>query len=145
MKPTTNEIDEFTTAVWQAMLFTAGSLSDNGNAEFMPSACPGLETSLHDHEMAELKSDIEGFLGGDDIVKLIREGPGFKQAGHDFHLTRNGHGCGFWDGDWAEPGATVLTDWSKTFGSSELDTGTEEDPDAEGAWTDSQGYYAVHH
>jgi len=32
--------------------------------------------------------------------------PGFSgdhnatQAGHDFWLTQNGHGAGFWDGDW---------------------------------------------
>jgi hypothetical protein len=25
-----------------------------------------------------------------------------SQAGHDFWLTRNGHGAGFWDGDWPE-------------------------------------------
>ena len=24
-------------------------------------------------------------------------------AGHDFWLTRNGHGAGFWDGEWAYP------------------------------------------
>ena len=24
----------------------------------------------------------------------------WELAGHDFWLTRNGHGCGFWDGDW---------------------------------------------
>src|SRR5208337_2249077 len=30
------------------------------------------------------------------------------QAGHDFWLTRNGHGAGFWDGDWTEPAATKL-------------------------------------
>jgi hypothetical protein len=26
------------------------------------------------------------------------------QAGHDFWLTRCGHGAGFWDGDWLEAG-----------------------------------------
>ena len=31
------------------------------------------------------------------------------RAGHDFWLTRNGHGAGFWDGDWPEPQATHLT------------------------------------
>jgi hypothetical protein len=31
------------------------------------------------------------------------------RAGHDFWLTRNGHGAGFWDGDWSEPAATELT------------------------------------
>lgn len=29
-------------------------------------------------------------------------------AGYDFWLTRNGHGAGFWDGDWPEPAATAL-------------------------------------
>jgi len=39
-----------------------------------------------------------------------------SQAGHDFLLTRNGHGAGFWDrgiGAWG----TTLTDIAKTFGS----------------------------
>lgn len=39
-----------------------------------------------------------------------------SRAGHDFWLTRNGHGAGFWDGDWPEPQATRLTDASKRFG-----------------------------
>ena len=25
-----------------------------------------------------------------------------EYAGHDFWLTRNHHGCGFWDGDWQQ-------------------------------------------
>lgn len=28
------------------------------------------------------------------------EEQGYYQAGVDFALTRNGHGAGFWDGDW---------------------------------------------
>jgi hypothetical protein len=27
-----------------------------------------------------------------------------EQAGHDFWLTRCGHGSGFWDGDWPDAG-----------------------------------------
>jgi hypothetical protein len=37
-------------------------------------------------------------------------------AGHDFWLTRNGHGCGFWDGDWADSVEEVLTEAAKEFG-----------------------------
>lgn len=40
---------------------------------------------------------------------------GWEQLGYDFWLTRRGHGCGFWDGDWPEPDATVLTDIAHTF------------------------------
>lgn len=36
-------------------------------------------------------------------------------AGRDFWYTRNGHGCGFWDGDWPEPHASALTDAAKSF------------------------------
>ena len=31
-------------------------------------------------------------------------GSALEQAGHDFWLTRNHHGCGFFDGDWPEAG-----------------------------------------
>ena len=38
-----------------------------------------------------------------------------EQAGHDFLLTRQHAGCGFWDGDWQEPAATRLTKASHSF------------------------------
>lgn len=38
------------------------------------------------------------------------------RAGHDFWLTRNGHGAGFWDGDWPEDVGERLTAASKAFG-----------------------------
>jgi hypothetical protein len=47
------------------------------------------------------------------------------QAGHDFWLTRCGHGCGFWDGDWSEPAATKLTEASKRFGDVDLYVGDD--------------------
>ncbi len=31
-----------------------------------------------------------------------------EQAGHDFWLTRNGHGSGFWDRDWPEDKKEML-------------------------------------
>lgn len=49
----------------------------------------------------------------------------YAQAGHDFWLTRCGHGCGFNDGDWKEPGATVLYEASKKFGEVDLYLGDD--------------------
>lgn len=46
-------------------------------------------------------------------------------AGHDFWLTRCGHGAGFWDGDWPEPAATRLDDASKEFGNLDLYIGDD--------------------
>jgi hypothetical protein len=70
--------------------------------------------------------DCEKFQAeyGDEIKAAIETGnvkcgPDFDEwgrAGHDFWLTRNGHGAGFWDGDWPEPFATSLTHASKAFG-----------------------------
>lgn len=42
-----------------------------------------------------------------------------EQAGVDFHFTRNRHGAGFWDGDWAENG-DELTRRAHAYGSAEL-------------------------
>jgi len=40
------------------------------------------------------------------------------QFGHDFWLTRCGHGAGFWDGDWPEHGE-ALTALCREFGNLE--------------------------
>ena len=42
-----------------------------------------------------------------------------EQFAHDFWLTRNGHGAGFWDRGLGEIG-DILTKASKTFGSCDL-------------------------
>lgn len=38
-----------------------------------------------------------------------------EMAGHDFWLTRNGHGAGFWDGDWGEKIGKQLTDACREY------------------------------
>ena len=40
---------------------------------------------------------------------------GIERGMHDFWLTRNGHGAGFWDGDWPENG-DALTALAESFG-----------------------------
>jgi len=47
------------------------------------------------------------------------------QIGHDFILTRNGHGAGFWDRGLGQLG-DVLTEWAKTFGTVGLYVGDDE-------------------
>ena len=48
-----------------------------------------------------------------------------EYAAHDFWLTREGHGAGFWDGGWIEPAATVLAEASRKFGSFDLYVGDD--------------------
>jgi hypothetical protein len=53
----------------------------------------------------------------------VVRGPDFNEwerAGHDLWLTRNGHGAGFWDGDWPKPYADVLTMNARNLGEVEI-------------------------
>lgn len=71
--------------------------------------------------MAKMRSDCESFLASNasDI------GLDYEQAGHDLWLTRNGHGAGFWDGDWPEAAGKRLTAASKALGEVNLYVGDD--------------------
>lgn len=68
---------------------------------------------------AELRGDLSGFVAcvvesaSERALEIIMNDA--SQAGHDFVLTRNGHGTGFWDRDYGDAG-DELTKWAKTFG-----------------------------
>ncbi len=80
--------------------------------------------------LATMSGDCRNFLAeaGETIEAAIETGevvagPDFDawgRAGHDFWLTRNGHGAGFWDGDWPEPFAATLTDAAHAAGETNL-------------------------
>lgn len=63
---------------------------------------------------ASIREDCESFISG-NVEDLRNLDAG--QAGHDFALTRNGHGAGFWDRGLGEVGER-LTAASKPYGSS---------------------------
>lgn len=52
-------------------------------------------------------------------VLIVEGDSGMAMAGHDFWLTRAGHGAGFWDGDLPEELGARLTEASKTAGNCE--------------------------
>lgn len=51
-------------------------------------------SDIHPDAIATMQADCASFIDGnaDDLESIDAE-----QAGHDFWLTRNGHGAGFWD------------------------------------------------
>lgn len=61
----------------------------------------------------------------------------YGRAGHDFWLTRNDHGAGFWDGDWPEDVGERLTEAAKKYG--EFFLGQDDDDDG----GDDDGFYPV--
>lgn len=46
-------------------------------------------------------------------------------AGHDFWLTRQRHGAGYWDGDWPEEIGKKLTEAAHAFGEFDLYVGDD--------------------
>jgi hypothetical protein len=80
--------------------------------------------------LARLKKDARLFLQMNessieaDDSPAIRKHGRYALAGHDFWLTQNGHGSGFWDGDWPQFGE-LLTEASKRFGEVDLYIGDD--------------------
>ena len=109
-------VDEFTTAYMEAILFA--EIDDvSGDAFDQSGFTPG---DFSEDALAQIKKDCAQFQDQANLSELdeIHNDSSIIEAnaGHDFWLTRAGHGAGFWDGDWPEPHATRLTRLSKKFG-----------------------------
>lgn len=62
---------------------------------------------IHPGVLAELKNDCNAFIdqNTDLLIKAVmKDGYTFSNAGHDYLLSRNGHGAGFFDRDLDEVG-----------------------------------------
>ena len=107
-------LDEFTKAYVVAALWS----SSDGDKE-------SLErynySDIADETMDVMIKDCEKFQSEncEDISSDL------SLAGHDFWLTRNGHGSGFWDGDWDDEIGKRLTKSSETYGEFTLYVGDD--------------------
>ncbi len=113
------KLDTFTTQYLETAMWSTNDESNDQGGDPIDA-----NYSLSDFSPEALKSairDCNKFQeeNGDDIASDL------SGAGHDFWLTRNGHGAGFWDGDWPEPAAKRLTKASKAFGSVDLYVGDD--------------------
>jgi hypothetical protein len=75
------------------------------------SICDFSEESL---EKARL--DVESFES--QSLELLSEDDSSQHIGHDFWLTRNGHGAGFWNGDYVN--GDELTTLAESFGKADI-------------------------
>lgn len=109
------KLDEFTQAYVECALWS--STDDDGEP------LDGLYTidDVHADTLASMAADCRQFQADhyDDIASDL------PHAGHDFWLTRNGHGAGFWDGDWPEAIGRKLTNASHVWGSVDLYIGDD--------------------
>lgn len=109
------DLDTFTRAYIEAALWS--STDDDGEP------LDGVHTvdDVHPDTLARMVRDCELFREAcaDDLATCDD-----VQAGHDYWLTRNGHGAGFWDRGLGEVG-TRLTDAAHADGSCDLYVGDD--------------------
>lgn len=92
-----HDLVTFTRATVEALYFT--DTGDEGQ--------PAKDAELSPDTLADLKADCRSWWRRFGcFVEAAGMTP--EQAGHDFWLTRNGHGAGFEDGDWPEPYADMF-------------------------------------
>lgn len=114
-------MDEFTLAYFEAALWTSTdddgeNLDENyGIEDFAPETSEKMSA-----DCADFQERFDHLIekGGENL-QLPPGGVGggiWGYAGHDFWLTRNRHGAGFWDGGWPEPEATELTNAAHEYG-----------------------------
>lgn len=86
------------------------------------------QSDIDAETLAAMKRDCDEFYSAEEEFWLPEEygagaqvGIDDERAGHDFWLTRNGHGTGFWDEeDLSEENQKHLSDASKKFGTFDL-------------------------
>lgn len=112
-------MDKFTTAYIEAALWSSTDNSDESGGRPLDFNY-GVE-DIAPETIASILDDCKAFqeAHANDI------GDNLEQAGHDFWLTRNHHGAGFWDGDWPDDVGERLTEASHAFGNVDLYVGDD--------------------
>lgn len=121
-----DKADSFTKAYVEAALWS--STNDNDKPMDSEYSIEEIAETTLDRivaDCAKFQADHAELLSDIECKRNSREYSTDEQAGHDFWLTRNGHGAGFWDGDWLEPQATILDKASKAFGEINLYIGDD--------------------
>ena len=102
-------LDEVVNAYIEALLWATNddSLPDGGE----PMNVNYSREDMSEQAMVSIHKDCRNFLNTSGVAEMVKDD--FRRAGHDFFLTRHGHGAGFWDGDWPEGDGEYLTEVSK--------------------------------
>lgn len=83
---------------------------------------------IDEETLEKMREDCRKFIEANEADLLTWEHPQYsveEMGGHDFWLTRNHHGSGFWDGDWKKAVGERLTAASDAFGEMDLYVGDD--------------------
>ncbi len=107
------------TLAWSSVVV----VGPDGSDESEMVEADSLDAEFSTDAKATIREDVHDFLSSNKalINEAGRIQPGYNldQAMHDFALTRNGHGAGFWDRGLGEVGAR-LTEAAKVYGGQDL-------------------------
>lgn len=123
--------DRFVSAYIAAMLWSSNDESDDNGGQPFDANYSADDFSVEaraqiNRECAAFFDEHNELIESPETLDGIRfPGDVFEQAGHDFWLTRAGHGVGFWDGDWPEPAASILTKACKQAGNRDVYLGDD--------------------
>jgi hypothetical protein len=119
-------MDKFTTAYIECALWSSSEYDEEGN-NGTPLDDWATVDDLAPETLAEMEADCRAFQAECSELltaeNCLTRGDWEERAGHDFWLTRCGHGAGFWDGDWSEPAGRKLTEAAKVYGNVDLYVG----------------------
>jgi hypothetical protein len=118
------DTDEFTRAYMEAILFAETDWDGeplDANYDISDFSQESLSAIKKDCAEFQAQANIGEIDGAPSYLppaqlRQPRKVDSDGMAGHDFWLTRAGHGGGFWDGDWPEPHGDRLTKLSEKFG-----------------------------
>lgn len=101
------------------------SLADYDTGEMMDENYD--ESDMHPDALATLRSELAGFADADgpQANDLAASGMTLGQLAHDFILTRNGHGAGFWDRGYPDGIGNRLTEACKAYGEADAYLGDD--------------------
>ncbi len=113
-----NSLDAFTRSYLETALWSSNDESNDQGGDPLDE-----NYSIEDFTVEALRESIDDCKSfqeteAEALEAAYGHGPSYgpESAGHDFWLTRNGHGAGFWDRGLGEIGER-LTRASKTYGS----------------------------
>ena len=120
-------MDQFTASYMESALWS--STDDDGTPL---DAAKYSDTELAIETVTRFKADCERFLV--DYERVLAEynattdetiNPSYTIVAHDFWLTRNGHGAGFWDGGYPKVLGERLTELAHSYGECDLCIGDD--------------------
>lgn len=120
--PSEDYIDAALTAYLTTALWSEQDYDENGESLGSLDTLGFTVDDIDADSLDAQTEDVKGFLTAvwADVHALDA-----ARVGHDFLLTRNRHGAGFWDGDYADGVGSRLTDAAHAFGTVDFLVGTD--------------------